>query len=135
MFVLQLNESTTREAINKLLDQDKYIGILNSSGWPTTRILSPENKAEFMQELIVQELITKRAKVINAFCRGLEILGVLTLIRKHPCMKGAFVFNKVGLKAGTLLVRPRVQRSLIAKHIIGSYYIMLEIVKILVCFD
>ena len=61
------------------------MSIANSSGWPPTRRITPASKAKYLEGLILnQEVIDKREMQITAFGKGLEQLGLLTLIRKHP---------------------------------------------------
>ena len=73
-----------QEGINHLLDEEKYMAIVNASGWPTTKMITVINKAEFLEGLINQEIVNKRDVQIAAFGKGLEQLGILTLIRSHP---------------------------------------------------
>ena len=81
-----------QESINQLLDEDKYMAIVNASGWPTTKMITLINKAEFLEGLIIHEVINKRDMQITAFGKGLEQLGLLTLIRNHPeTLKPVFV--------------------------------------------
>lgn len=94
IIVFQLNSTCSQSGIDSLIDEDKYLAIINSSGWPPTKVLTPRNKAEFMNRLIQQELVSKRDAAISAFGRGLELLGILTIIRQHEAtMKGAFVYS------------------------------------------
>lgn len=103
-YISQLNETQTQDDIDQLLDQDKYIAIVNSSGWPTTKMLRPTNKAEFLDGLIRQELIIRRGKAIDAFGRGLEMLGLQSLIRRHSEeVKRAFVSHETCLTPDMLL--------------------------------
>ena len=93
--ILQLDTLSTQEGIDGLFGEDRYMAILNSSGWQTTKRLTPSNKSEFLDGLVRQELLVKREPQINAFGRGLEMLGVLTLIRQHwKEMRDSFVFCK-----------------------------------------
>ena len=78
--------------INELLEDDKYLAIVNSSGWPPTRLLTMANKAEYLYGLIHQELVYRRESAITSFGKGLEHLGICTLIQKNYfVMKPAFV--------------------------------------------
>lgn len=74
----------SQEEIDEILDEHRYMAIVNASGWPTTKMLTPSNKAEFLSGLIQQEVVYKRDSAIAAFGRGLELLSLLTLIRQHP---------------------------------------------------
>ena len=73
-----------QEGINHLLDEEKYMAIVNASGWPTTKMITVINKAEFLEGLINQEVVDKRDVQIAAFGKGLEQFGILTIIRSHP---------------------------------------------------
>ena len=70
------------------------MGVINGSGWPTTKCLTLTNKAEFLNGLINQELLIKRRVQISAFGRGLELLGLLSCVRGHcEAMRDVFVHN------------------------------------------
>lgn len=76
------------------MNEEKYLAIINSSGWPPTKMLTPQNKAEFLSGLIQQELVVKRECAILAFGRGLELLKMLSIIRHHDVeLRDAFVYN------------------------------------------
>ena len=64
--------------INELLENDKYFH--GYSGWPPTRLLTMANKAEYLDGLIHQELVYRRESVITSFGKGVEHLGICTLI-------------------------------------------------------
>ena len=97
---MQLNKSSSQDEIKNLLDQDKYLAVVNSCGWPPEKFITLANRIELINGLIEQELVHKRERVIAAFGRGLEALGMLALIREHPCeFKQAFVFQKQPLTA------------------------------------
>ena len=59
LFVYQLDDVTSQEGIDKLLDEDRYMAVVNSSGWPPTKKITVINKTEFLDGLIRQELISK----------------------------------------------------------------------------
>lgn len=70
------------------------MAVINSTGWPITKRLTPVNKAEFLDGLIKEEILLKRQTMISAFGRGMQQLGVLSLIRNHfDELKDTFVFN------------------------------------------
>ena len=97
---MQLNNLSSQAEINQLLDEDRYLAIVNSSGWPPTKMLTLTNKAEFLNGLIHQELVSNREAAITSFGRGLELLGMLTMIRQHEGeMKSAFVYSSSRLTA------------------------------------
>ena len=82
------------DQINKVLDDPRYGGILNSSGWPTTKCINTTTKTEFLQCLIHNEVIRKRLEAVQAFCQGLEHLKVVTLLKRNPdLMKSVFLYQ------------------------------------------
>lgn len=88
---------SSQSEIDELLDQDQYLAVVNSSGWPPTKMLTLKNKAEFLDGLV---LVSKREPAIAAFGKGLELLGVLTLLRQHhETMKAALVYSPTKLSA------------------------------------
>ena len=45
--LVQLNIALSQEDIDAILDEDKYIAIVNSMGWPPTKMITPASKVEF----------------------------------------------------------------------------------------
>ena len=83
---------------------DNAIPIINSSGWPITKLINSRTKAEFIQRLIYHEVVGKRLSAINSFCVGLSKLGVLGLIRSNAALfKPVFVFNSTPLTTDIIL--------------------------------
>ena len=78
--------------INEVLDDPRFAGIINSSNWPTTKCIDTATKNEFLQCLLFGEVIQKRQRAIQAFCRGLDFLSVHNLLKENPeLMKQAFL--------------------------------------------
>ena len=62
-------------------ENDKYFH--GYSGWSPTRLLTMANKAEYLEYLdglIHQELVYRRESAITSFGKGVEHLGICTLI-------------------------------------------------------
>ena len=64
-----------------IIDDPRYGGVLNSSGWPPTKPINTITKSEFLQCLIFNEVVQKRQPAVQAFCRGLDLLNVLKNIQ------------------------------------------------------
>ena len=67
--------------------------------------ITPSSKAEFLQKLVLSEVIFKRQQAIQALCSGLDRLNVMNLLKEHPeAMKAVFVFDpQQALTADTLI--------------------------------
>ena len=91
--VMQMDEASTEDEVEKLLD-DESMARINASGWSTTRPISLQSKSVLVQDLLVDEVIGKRERQIRALRKGLDYFGVLKLILKYPVkMKPLFVFD------------------------------------------
>ena len=52
------------------------------------------SRTEFLQQLIISEVIIKRQDAIKAFCRGLDRLDIIKLLKHNPeTMKPMFLFD------------------------------------------
>ena len=81
--LLQLDHASTVDETNKIIDDPRYVGILNSCGWSTTKCINTTSKTEFLQCLIHNEVIHKRLGAIQAFCQGLEHLHLVRLLQQN----------------------------------------------------
>lgn len=99
---MQLNQASSQDDIQKLLDEDKYMAVVNNAGWPPEKHVTLANRIELMNGIIEQELVHKRERVIAAFGRGLEVLGLRTLMCQHPQeFRCVFVYQNQPLTAKT----------------------------------
>ena len=60
------------DEINRIIDDPGYVAIVNASGWPTTKCITPMLKIEFLQKLIFSEVVLKCRSATDAFSIGLE---------------------------------------------------------------
>ena len=60
------------------------MSIISTSKWPSTMIVTKENRFSLLQNLVLDELITKHTQHLQAFLRGLEKFGLGTLCREFP---------------------------------------------------
>ena len=58
--LLQLDGADSQECVDDVIDDPRFMAILNSSGWPMTRCVSLASKAELLQQLIFHEVVQKR---------------------------------------------------------------------------
>ena len=64
-----------QEGINHLLDEEKYMAIVNASGWPTTKMITVINKAEFLRVLSIKKLSTRGMYKSQLLAKVLSSLG------------------------------------------------------------
>ena len=82
------------DEIDSLLDLPTNTFIINASGWSITEAITVDKKYKLIQHLLIDEVITKRRKNLQAFCLGLQCLGVDFLVRTYPdLMKEIFVHS------------------------------------------
>ena len=92
--MLQLDVATTDDQIDTLVDLPSNTFIINASGWSITENITVEKKYTLIQHLLIDEVITKRRKNLQAFCLGLQSLGVDYLVRAYSdLMKEIFVHS------------------------------------------
>ena len=58
--------------------------IVDSSGWPAERLITIENKYEFIQLLLCEELLTKRMDGLRNLREGLNYFGLVDLFKAAP---------------------------------------------------
>ena len=103
--LLQLTTAQTADEINTILDDPKFMAVISSSKWPSTRMIKPDNKHSLLQNLITEELITKRAQHLVAFARGLEKFELQKVCSQFPAQcEELFVYNKCKLLSADKLV-------------------------------
>lgn len=68
-------------------------------------MIKPDNKHSLLQNLITEELITKRAQHLVAFARGLEKFGLQKVCSQFPAQcQELFVYDKRKLLSADKLV-------------------------------
>ena len=86
--------ATTQHEINKLLDEPGYLAIVNASDWPSTLLLTLSNRTEYLNGVVIQEVMQMREGAIKSVCTCMEELGLVTLTRELPeIMKQVFVHS------------------------------------------
>ena len=83
-YLLQLDEASTEEDVDAILDVPEYLEIINGSGWPCTQTISISNKSEIVQGLVTEEVIRKRVKSMDDLRKGLKVVGILPLLELYP---------------------------------------------------
>ena len=60
------------------------MALVNASSWPPTQAITMSSKATLIQELLYyEEVIGKRVSQIADLRKGLEHVGLVTLITRH----------------------------------------------------
>ena len=58
--------------------------ILNNSRWSIIEAIDKTNKDAFLQQLIMEEVVIRREANLKAFRRGMNMLGITSIIEKYP---------------------------------------------------
>ena len=85
----ELDSAKNDECITKIFDSERkeaYWQIVNASHWPTNDVIRLANKNAFIQELIYNEIIRLRSESIKEIRQGLEMLGFLPFMARHPTL-------------------------------------------------
>lgn len=87
-----MNDASTEDEIDVLLDVPAHSYILNNCGWKITEPITPVNKLHFLQHLIYNEIITQREANLKSFYSGLNSLGVGDIVKAYSSLtKSIFV--------------------------------------------
>ncbi len=115
---LQMATALNEDQIDEILDKPANTYILNGCGWSLIEPITPSNKHHFLQHLMLDEVIVKRERNLKAFVRGLKVLGITDMIRRHPAMtKKLFVTENVLMTPDTFMklvgsIQPKKTREL-----------------------
>lgn len=91
--------NTTTE-LDQLLEDEKFMIIINSSRWPVTKPINIESKMDLLNCLVTEELIYKRLHNIEALRKGLSYLGFLDFCHRHMLVaKFLFIYESQPLHA------------------------------------
>lgn len=101
-FIEMLNDASTEDEVDDILDNPSYAYILKSCGWCNTKPITLSNKMQFLQHLVQDEVIAKRERNMKAFVRGLDYLEFGELVRQHPEMTRSLF---VAAQSGTILAK------------------------------
>ena len=100
-YLIQLDNAKTSEEIDNIVDNPIYAGIINSSGWPITRAITPHTKDTFICNLVE---FAKRKSPILALKKGLSLLGVdVVVLQNKELMRPVFIYNEIPLTAITVI--------------------------------
>ena len=86
----KMDEASTQEDIDAILDVPEYLEVINGSGWPCTQTVAISNKNEIVQGLIAEEVIRKRMKSMDDLRKGLNVTGILALMGSYPAQLKKF---------------------------------------------
>ena len=63
---------------------DAFWAIINASHWSLTKKIDDQNARMLIQHLLENEIIYSRKLEMDSFAEGLDVLGLLEIIRKNP---------------------------------------------------
>ena len=75
-----MDAASEGETLDEILNNPANFSIINSCGWPITKVISLSTKTEFIHRLVYHEVIGKRLPAIFAFKKGLSILNIADLL-------------------------------------------------------
>ena len=67
-----------------VIENPQYCHIFDNSGWQVGRMLTMENKDEFIHLLLCEDLLTKRLGAICNLGQGLNYFGMVDMIKLAP---------------------------------------------------
>lgn len=88
-----MDAASTQEEIDEIVDQPNYQALINSSGWPAHRLISPGSKGTFLNGLVIAEF-QKRSHLMRYFANGLCVIGLYDVVCSHPNeLRSVFVYK------------------------------------------
>ena len=83
----KLDNAQTPEELHHVLEvhekHNSFWEVINSSEWSSIEVITVGNKGCLIDELIFNELVRWRQYQLDSLRRGLEVLGFLSLLKKH----------------------------------------------------
>ena len=83
----ELDKVQTPEALNYVLEvhvkHNSFWEVINASEWSSTEVITIENKGYLVHKLIFNELVRQRNDQLDSLSRGLQMLGFLSLLKRH----------------------------------------------------
>lgn len=92
-FVHKIENVESQESQEEIKNDSELSDLLQAAGWD--KLLTYDNRAAAMQLLVAHEVFYKQKLCIDQFCKGLNVVGVLHLIRGHPELMLPFFVHKV----------------------------------------
>lgn len=85
-----MNAATSDDDILQIQNDHEFLGnSLITAGWLQPLTMKTRDLA--MQALIVHDILTKRKKPLDQFCKGLKTLGFYDLTKSQPDLMQAYV--------------------------------------------
>ena len=72
-------------ALEEHASSETFWAIINASHWPLTKKIDDENTSMLIQHLLENEIIYSRKLEMDSFAEGLDVMGLLEIIRENPC--------------------------------------------------
>ena len=60
--------------------------MIDRSGWPIGRVLNMKSKGDFVSHMLVEELVGKRLQLLQNFREGLDLFGLVGMIKENPSL-------------------------------------------------
>ena len=95
MFIDALDECSTIEALNRILDKPENLERINSCQWLPTDTISLSNKLLLISELINEEVVRKRIPQITAVKKGLEEMKLLQYFYNNKLLAKKFLKSSI----------------------------------------
>ena len=83
VLILKLDDAASDEDIDLLLNEPKYMALVDSSTWSATTAINVSTKSSLIQGLVVEEVIGKRRQMEN-LRKGLAKFGsMLSIFQRY----------------------------------------------------
>ena len=83
----ELDKAQMPEALNYVLEvhvkHNSFWEVINASEWSSTEVITIKNKGCLVHELIFNKLVRRRKDQPDSLSRGLQMLGFLSLLKRH----------------------------------------------------
>lgn len=81
-----MSTEPTADILGDHPSSDAFWALINASHWPIDKQITDSNRSHLLQHLLENEIVYSRKMEIDQLSEGLQVLGLLQLIQKHPHM-------------------------------------------------
>ncbi len=100
---MQLDGATSKETLDEIIDYPAAVPLINSCGWPPTKVITLSSKNELIHCLVHHEVIQRRSPAISAFREGLSVLGLCSAFKESTrALRPLLVYTPVALTANQI---------------------------------
>ena len=95
---LLMSDEPVDNVLVKHASSDAFWTVINASHWPIERQITGDNRSHLIQHLLENEIIYSRKMEIEQFSEGLQVMGLLQILRENPTVSYELLCHDPKLK-------------------------------------